>query len=63
MSADSLIKIIKRKINEAKVLYMSGYTKDEIIKRNIIVDDSNFIQKPFTLKQLQEKIYNLLSSN
>ena len=61
MSADLLIKIIKRKINDVKILYMSGYTKDEIIKRNIIVDDSNFIQKPFTLKQLQEKIYSIFS--
>ncbi|HPC37707.1 MAG TPA: response regulator [Exilispira sp.] len=59
MSADTLIRIIKKKLGKVNVLYMSGYSKEEFSRRNIIINDSNFIQKPFTLKQLQEKIYNL----
>lgn len=59
MSANALIRIIKKKLDKVNVLYMSGYSKEEFSRRNILINDSNFIQKPFTLKQLQDKIYNL----
>lgn len=63
MSINTLSRLIKKKIESAKILYISGYSKDEIIKHIAMVDDLNFIQKPFTLIQLQQKIFDLFSKN
>lgn len=63
MSINTLSRLIKKKIESAKILYISGYSKDEIVKHIAMVDDLNFIQKPFTLIQLQQKIFDLFSKN
>ncbi len=60
ISGDSLTRILKKKVEKLKVLYMSGYNKDELIKRNIMINNLNFIQKPFTIRELQDKIYKLM---
>lgn len=60
ISGDSLTRILKKKVEKLKVLYMSGYNKDELIKRNIMISNLNFIQKPFTIRELQDKIYKLM---
>ena len=46
---------------EMKVLYMSGYTDDEIIHRGILELDTAFMQKPFTPDQLLQKVRELLA--
>jgi PAS domain S-box-containing protein len=45
---------------EAKVLYMSGYTDDIIARQDIIQKGIHFIQKPFTVDSLLEKIDQVL---
>lgn len=35
-----------------KTLFMSGYTADVIARRGVLEDDLNFIQKPFTVRDL-----------
>ena len=47
---------------EMKVLYMSGYTDDEIVRHGVMNNDFNFLQKPFKLTQLLEKIREVLDS-
>lgn len=47
---------------EMKVLYMSGYTDDEIVRHGVMNNDFNFLQKPFKLTQLLEKIKEVLDS-
>jgi hypothetical protein len=48
--------------NEAhlKVLYMSGYTNDEALRRAVVDEGAPFIQKPFTLDSLVAKIREVL---
>ena len=41
---------------EMKVVYMSGYTENVIAYRGVLEEGVNFIQKPFSIKQLVEKI-------
>lgn len=44
-----------------KVLYMSGYTGDMIARQGIFNEGMQFIQKPFTVSRLLEKVANALS--
>lgn len=59
MNGKELYKTIKNKLPHLKVLYMSGYTANVITLDGILDDDVFFIEKPFTSKQLLEKIKQL----
>ena len=41
---------------EIKCLFMSGYTAEVIAYQGVLDEDMNFIQKPFTMKSLGEKV-------
>ena len=43
-----------------KVLFMSGYTKDIVIKRGILDDELNFLSKPVTSTELLRKVRHIL---
>lgn len=43
-----------------KCLFMSGYTANVIAHRDVLTEGINFIQKPFTLKALTEKVREVL---
>ena len=45
---------------EAKVLYMSGYTENIIVRHGVLKEGIVYIQKPFTAKGLLEKCYQVL---
>lgn len=45
-----------------KILFMSGYTADIIAHRGIIDENVNFIQKPFSLTELANKISKILNT-
>jgi DNA-binding NarL/FixJ family response regulator len=44
-----------------KVLIASGYSKDQQIKEMMEQGCSGFIQKPFSIKSLSQKITNALN--
>lgn len=46
---------------EIKVLYMSGYTDNVIVHHGILYEGVNFLQKPFTVHDLIQKIRKVLS--
>ena len=47
----------------AKVLYMSGYTDDIIAHRGVLDEGVHFIQKPFSMQALFEKICDVLKNS
>jgi two-component system cell cycle sensor histidine kinase/response regulator CckA len=47
---------------EIKVLYMSGYTDDDIVHRGSLDSNITFLQKPFTLIALASAVREVLSA-
>jgi PAS domain S-box-containing protein len=45
---------------EAKILYMSGYTNDAVIRHGLLNEQTAFLQKPFTPKALACKVRETL---
>ena len=45
-----------------KVLYMSGYTDDEILRRGLVQSGTAFLQKPFTIDDLVHKVRDVLDA-
>ena len=45
-----------------RVLYLSGYTDEAIVKRGILKADTPFLQKPFTATALSVKVRELLDA-
>jgi two-component system, cell cycle sensor histidine kinase and response regulator CckA len=43
-----------------KVLYMSGYTDQAIVRHGILAEDTVLLQKPFTLNSLSRKLREIL---
>ena len=48
--------------NDLKVIFMSGYSSNIITDQGVLRDDVNFIQKPFSLHALSEKIRQVMDS-
>jgi two-component system, cell cycle sensor histidine kinase and response regulator CckA len=46
-----------------KVLYMSGYTENAIVRQGVLEADIYFLQKPFRTKKLLEKIREILDGS
>ena len=45
-----------------KVLFMSGYNDDEVVRRGIVDAKSTFIQKPFALSTIPKKVRDVLGA-
>jgi two-component system, cell cycle sensor histidine kinase and response regulator CckA len=46
---------------KARVLYMSGYTSDTVVRRGILNAEAAFLHKPFTLNLLASKVRESLA--
>ncbi len=62
MNGKELQGIIESLKSEIKTVFMSGYPANVIAHRGIIDRGVNFIQKPFNMKSLAEKIREVLDS-
>jgi PAS domain S-box-containing protein len=60
MNGKELFEKLKPIYPEMKVIYMSGYTGNIIAHHGILEDGVHFIQKPFTMSMLTDKIRNVL---
>jgi len=47
---------------DLKTLYMSGYTSNVIVDHGVLAEAANFIQKPFTVNEFENKVDLLLNS-
>jgi two-component system, cell cycle sensor histidine kinase and response regulator CckA len=59
MSGPELVRLVRARWPEIRVLYMSGYADDEI---EDLDRDAGFLQKPFTPSELTAKIAEVLAS-
>lgn len=45
-----------------KVLFMSGYTDDVVVRHGVLHAEAHFIQKPFSLPDLARKVRDVLDA-
>jgi two-component system, cell cycle sensor histidine kinase and response regulator CckA len=60
MSGRVLIERLRRTLPDVKVIYMSGYTDDAVVRHGVLESEINFLQKPFTVSALAAKITSAL---
>ncbi len=60
MNGRQLAERLKQQRPDLKVLYMSGYTDDEIVRQGILYFDTPFLQKPFSAASLSQKVRDAL---
>jgi PAS domain S-box-containing protein len=61
MNGRQLAEQVLAKHPQTKVLYMSGYTDDIIVRHGVLDGKVSFIGKPYTLEQLASKLREVLS--
>jgi two-component system cell cycle sensor histidine kinase/response regulator CckA len=62
MTGTELVKHIRARLPDARVIFMSGYTEDEIIRRGTRTSEVSFIEKPFSPAQLQSIIEKAINT-
>ncbi len=62
MSGRELAERLRSLRSDMKVLYMSGYTENAIVNNGILKDNVGFIQKPFKVNVLVQKIREILDT-
>ena len=61
MSGRKLVERLTAMMPGLRVLYLSGYTDDAVVRHGILVGETPFLQKPFTTRDLALKVQELLS--
>lgn len=62
INGEELAREVHEKFPDAKILFMSGYTKDALVDQGNLREGVNLISKPFTRKQIAQKIREVLDS-
>ena len=62
MSGGTLAKAVARVRPDTQFLFVSGYAGKTILDHKVVDLETNFLQKPYTLKQLSSKIRRALDS-
>ncbi len=62
MSGSQLADIFIRRHEGARVLFVSGYTDDAVLRHGVLEAEAAFLQKPFTLNALAIKVRETLNA-
>jgi two-component system, cell cycle sensor histidine kinase and response regulator CckA len=62
MSGRELVEYVQKTFCNTKILFMSGYTDDDIVNEAVTVSEVAFLQKPFTPTILAGKVREVLSA-
>jgi len=62
MNGQELASMVHQFLPDIKVLYVSGYTFDYLLKDGEIEENINFLQKPYTIQSILKKIRGALDS-
>jgi FixJ family two-component response regulator len=60
LSGRQLADTLRTRFPDLKVLYMSGYTDDAIMRHGVLESSVQFLQKPFTPQSLSLKVREVL---
>jgi two-component system cell cycle sensor histidine kinase/response regulator CckA len=63
MNGREFVEALHNHVPGVRVLYMSGYTDDDIIRRGLLDSSVAFLQKPFTAKSLARRVRNILDAS
>ncbi len=62
MSGRELASAVQDRYPDVRVLFMSGYTDDEIVRHGVQEDQAEFLQKPFNTQVFARKVRSVLDS-
>ena len=60
MGGRKLAEILREKRPELRVLFMSGYTDDAVVRHGVLQANVNFLQKPFSPSALSKRVREIL---
>jgi two-component system cell cycle sensor histidine kinase/response regulator CckA len=63
MSGGQLAELLAERYPRMKVLFVSGYSEQVVLRHKIANVHTNFLQKPFTLKSLAAKVREVLDAS
>jgi two-component system, cell cycle sensor histidine kinase and response regulator CckA len=63
MSGGELAKELELLRPQTRMLFVSGYAGQTVLDHKVVDVENNFLQKPFTLKQLASKVRTVLDHN
>jgi signal transduction histidine kinase/ActR/RegA family two-component response regulator len=63
MNGRALYDEIEKRHHSLRVIYISGYTAESVIQRGVLDQGVEFFQKPFSVKELCQKVHELLAAD
>ena len=61
LSGPQFVERLQRARPGVRVLFVSGYTDDEVMTRGVLTGETAFLQKPFTPEQLLKTIREVVA--